>query len=104
LRAEYRQAAETVGRLLAGRRIELVYGGGNVGLMGAMADACLTAGGRVTGVILQALVDREVAHSGLTELRIVGSMHERKALMADLSEGFSVCRADMGRGMSFAKF
>lgn len=84
----YREAAETVGRLLYQRGIELVYGGGNVGLMGAMADACLNGGGRVIGVIPQALFDKEVAHLGLTELRVVNSMHERKALMADLSDAF----------------
>jgi uncharacterized protein (TIGR00730 family) len=87
-RAEYREAAELVGRLLAERGIELVYGGGRVGLMGAVADACLGAGGRVIGVIPQGLMDREVGHRGLTELRVVGSMHERKALMADLADGF----------------
>lgn len=77
-----------MGRLLAGRGMELVYGGGKVGLMGAVADACLGAGGRVIGVIPQGLVDREVGHRGLTELRVVESMHERKALMADLADGF----------------
>jgi len=87
-RGIYRQAAQTVGRQLCERGIELVYGGGRVGLMGILADACLDAGGRVIGVIPQALADREVAHTGLTELRIVGSMHERKALMADLSDAF----------------
>jgi uncharacterized protein (TIGR00730 family) len=84
----YREAAEATGRLLAVRGIGLVYGGGNVGLMGAVADACLHSGGHVTGVIPQALVDKEVAHNGLTELRVVGSMHERKAMMADLSDAF----------------
>jgi uncharacterized protein (TIGR00730 family) len=87
-RGIYQQAAQTVGRQLCERGIELVYGGGRVGLMGILADACLDAGGRVIGVIPQALADREVAHTGLTELRIVGSMHERKALMADLSDAF----------------
>jgi len=65
-----------------------VYGGGHVGLMGILADACLNEGGRVIGVIPQALADKEVAHSGLTELRIVGSMHERKFVMAQLSDAF----------------
>jgi len=88
VRPVYQQAAQTVGRLLCRRGIELVYGGGHVGLMGIVADACLHEGGRVIGVIPQALADREVAHTGLTELRIVGSMHERKALMADLSDAF----------------
>src|SRR5206468_8053643 len=66
----------------------LVYGGGRVGLMGAVADAALAAGGEVIGVIPQELVDRELAHGGLTELRVVGSLHERKALMAELSDAF----------------
>jgi len=84
----YREAAERVGRLLSQRGLELVYGGGNVGLMGAVADGCLQAGGRVIGVIPVALKKKELAHSGLTELRVVGSMHERKALMADLADAF----------------
>ena len=84
----YREAARTVGRLLCQRGLELVYGGGNVGLMGAVADGCLQDGGRVIGVIPEALKKKELAHSGLTELRVVGSMHERKALMADLSDAF----------------
>lgn len=87
-RPVYAEAARAVGRWLAEQGIEVVYGGGHVGLMGAVADAALAAGGRVVGVIPQALVDRELAHHGLTELRIVGSMHERKAVMADLAEGF----------------
>lgn len=84
----YLLAAREVGRLLCERGIELVYGGGRVGLMGAVADACLAAGGRVIGVIPQLLVDKEVAHQGLTELHVVQTMHERKALMADLSGAF----------------
>lgn len=87
-RPAYRQAAQTVGRLLCRRGIELVYGGGHIGLMGIVADACLSEGGRVIGVIPQALADKEVAHSGLTELRIVKSMHERKSVMAELSDAF----------------
>jgi len=87
-RPSYAAAAKATGRLLAERGITLVYGGGNVGLMGVAADACLAAGGHVIGVIPRALADREVAHRGLTDLRIVGSMHERKALMADLSDAF----------------
>jgi uncharacterized protein (TIGR00730 family) len=74
--------------MLGQRAISLVYGGGHVGLMGVVADACLNAGGRVIGVIPQALADKEVAHRGLTELRVVGSMHERKAVMAGLSDAF----------------
>jgi uncharacterized protein (TIGR00730 family) len=84
----YLQAAREVGRLLYERNIELIYGGGKVGLMGAVADACLAPGGRVTGVIPQLLVDKEVAHRGLTELRVVQTMHERKAMMADLADAF----------------
>jgi uncharacterized protein (TIGR00730 family) len=84
----YQQAAQNVGRLLCRRGIELVYGGGNVGLMGVLANACLNEGGRVIGVIPQALADKELAHAGLTELRIVSSMHERKSVMADLSDAF----------------
>jgi uncharacterized protein (TIGR00730 family) len=87
-RPAYREAAHTVGKLLAERRITLVYGGGNVGLMGTVADACLAFGGRVIGVIPRALAQKEIAHGGLTELRVVGSMHERKALMADLGDAF----------------
>jgi uncharacterized protein (TIGR00730 family) len=87
-RPAYREAAQTVGRLLCRRGIELVYGGGHVGLMGIVADACLSEGGRVIGVIPQALADKEVAHAGLTELRIVKSMHERKSVMAELSDAF----------------
>jgi uncharacterized protein (TIGR00730 family) len=84
----YQQAAQTLGRLLCRRGIELVYGGGNIGLMGVLANACLNEGGRVIGVIPQALADKELAHTGLTELRIVSSMHERKSVMADLSDAF----------------
>jgi uncharacterized protein (TIGR00730 family) len=84
----YAQAAEAVATLLCRRGIELVYGGGNVGLMGTLANACLREGGRVIGVIPQALADKEVAHTGLTELRIVSSMHARKTAMADLADAF----------------
>jgi uncharacterized protein (TIGR00730 family) len=72
----------------AARGLGVVYGGGKVGLMGALAEGALAAGGEVVGVIPQALVDRELAHRGLTELHVVGSLHERKALMAELSDGF----------------
>lgn len=84
----YMRAAREVGVLLAERGLGLVYGGAQVGLMGAVADGALSAGGRVIGVIPQSLVRKEVAHMGLGDLRVVGSMHERKALMADLSDGF----------------
>ena len=86
-RSCYREAAATLGRVLAARRIEVVYGGGNVGLMGALADAALGAGGEVIGVIPEHLVAKELAHRGV-DLRIVHSMHERKALMADLADAF----------------
>ena len=72
----------------AGRGLGIVYGGGRVGLMGAVADGALAAGGEVIGVIPQSLVDRELAHGGLTRLHVVGSLHERKALMAELADGF----------------
>jgi uncharacterized protein (TIGR00730 family) len=88
VRPEYRDAAEALGSTLSARGIELVYGGAHVGLMGAVADAALAAGGRVTGVIPEALVAKELAHGGVTELRVVASMHERKALMSDLSDAF----------------
>jgi uncharacterized protein (TIGR00730 family) len=84
----YEEAARAVGRTLADKGITLVYGGGHVGLMGVVADAALGAGGEVVGVIPRALLEREIAHTGLTDQRVVDSMHERKALMSDLSEGF----------------
>jgi uncharacterized protein (TIGR00730 family) len=84
----YAEAARSFGAALAGRGLGLVYGGGRVGLMGAVADAALAGGGEVVGVIPQELVDRELAHGGLTELRVVGSLHERKALMSELSDAF----------------
>jgi uncharacterized protein (TIGR00730 family) len=87
-RPEYRDAAQALGRELAERKIDLVYGGAKVGLMGAVADEVLAASGHVIGVIPEALVAKEVAHEGLSELRIVRSMHERKAIMADLADGF----------------
>jgi hypothetical protein len=82
------RAAIGLGRLLAAQGRVLIYGGGDVGLMGALADAAMEAGGTVVGVIPRAFVDAEVAHHGLTELRVVGSMHERKALMVELAEAF----------------
>jgi uncharacterized protein (TIGR00730 family) len=85
---EYAEAARALGTAAAARGLGVVYGGGRVGLMGAVADAALAAGGEVIGVIPQELVDRELAHGGLTELHVVGSLHERKALMAELSDGF----------------
>jgi uncharacterized protein (TIGR00730 family) len=87
-RSAYADAATAFGALLAGRGLGLVYGGGRVGLMGAVADGALSAGGEVIGVIPQELVDRELAHGDVTELRVVGSLHERKALMAELADAF----------------
>lgn len=84
----YAEAASDLGRGLAARDITLVYGGGNIGLMGVAADAVLAAGGRVIGVIPGFLKDKEVAHGGLSELHVTQTMHERKALMEDLSGGF----------------
>lgn len=80
--------ATALGAELARRRIRLVYGGGHVGLMGAVADGCLAAGGEVIGVIPRSLAEREVAHTGLSRLEVTGSMHERKARMAELADGF----------------
>lgn len=88
MRDEYAVAAETLGCALAQREVGLIYGGARVGLMGALADAVLAGGGHVTGIIPASLVAKEVAHNGLSELRVVASMHERKAIMADLAEGF----------------
>ncbi len=96
IRPAYRAAAESVGRLLAERGLTLVYGGGNVGLMGVVADACLSFGGRVIGVIPEVLVRKEVAHKGLSEMHVVGSMHERKALMADLAGAFLAMPGGVG--------
>src|SRR5512145_2914190 len=87
-RAEYLVTAQKLGQALVRHRVDLVYGGAHVGLMGALADAVLAAGGHVTGVIPESLVAREVAHVGLSDLRIVASMHERKAAMANLADGF----------------
>ena len=95
-RPSYTEAAAALGRDLAGRGTRVVYGGASVGLMGTVADAALAAGGEVVGVIPQHLVDREVAHDGLTELHVTGSMHERKALMADLADGFVALPGGLG--------
>jgi uncharacterized protein (TIGR00730 family) len=84
----YALAASRLGTLLASKNIQLVYGAGNIGLMGLVADACLAANGKVVGVIPTKLVEKEVAHKGLTELIVVESMHERKALMAMKSDAF----------------
>ena len=87
-RDQYVAAARRTGEALARRGIGLVYGGGGIGLMGVLADAAVSAGGDVVGVIPEALMAREVAHRGLTDLRVVASMHERKALMAELADAF----------------
>ncbi|MGE4054441.1 MAG: TIGR00730 family Rossman fold protein, partial [Vicinamibacterales bacterium] len=87
-RPQYGDAARALGRALTARGLGLVYGGARVGLMGLLADEVLAGGGEAIGVIPRALADREVAHNGLTALHLVGSMHERKALMSDLSDGF----------------
>jgi uncharacterized protein (TIGR00730 family) len=86
--AAYAEAARSFGEIAASRGVGIVYGGGKVGLMGALAEGALAAGGEVVGVIPQALVDRELAHGGLAALHVVGSLHERKALMAELSDAF----------------
>jgi uncharacterized protein (TIGR00730 family) len=92
----YEAAARTFATLMARRRIRLVYGGASVGLMGAIADTALNEGGEVVGVIPRALVDREIAHTGLTELHVVETMHERKAMMADLSDAFVALPGGLG--------
>ena len=99
----YRQAAEQLGALLVEGGIELVYGGGNIGLMGVLADSVLARGGRVIGVIPSFMQAREVAHNGLSELRIVSSMHERKAVMSDLSDGFIAMPGGFGTFEEFCE-
>src|SRR5882724_9973312 len=95
-RAEYTAAARAMGRTLVAEGIDLVYGGGAVGLMGEVADAVLDASGEVIGVIPGHMAGREIAHFGLTDLRVVGSMHERKALMYQLSDGFVALPGGLG--------
>lgn len=85
---DYAEAAKHLARALVNRKIDLVYGGGSVGVMGVLANTVLAEGGHVIGIIPQGLVDKEVAHTGLSELRVVKSMRERKTLMAELSDGF----------------
>ena len=92
----YAEAAAELGRKLAEQKIGLVYGGASVGLMGAIADATLQAGGDAIGVIPQSLVDKEIAHPDLTQMHVVSGMHERKALMADLSDGFIALPGGIG--------
>ena len=95
-RPDYARAAVELAGALADNGVGLVYGGASVGLMGALADAMLDAGGDVIGVIPQALVDREIAHPAVADMRVVGSMHERKALMAELADGFVALPGGMG--------
>jgi uncharacterized protein (TIGR00730 family) len=95
-RPAYGDAAEELARLLVEEGIGVVYGGGAVGLMGRLADAVVAAGGEAIGVMPEALVSREIGHNGLTELRVVGSMHERKALMADLADAFVALPGGLG--------
>lgn len=95
-RPEHIATARQLGELCAARGIGLVTGGGHIGLMGILADAALARGGQVIGVIPAALKDKELAHAGLTELRVVASMHERKALMADLADGFAAMAGGFG--------
>jgi uncharacterized protein (TIGR00730 family) len=92
----YREAAVALVRTLAERGLGVVYGGAHVGLMGVVADEALAAGAEVIGVIPQALVDREIAHTGLDDLRVVGSMHERKAQMAELADAFVALPGGLG--------
>lgn len=92
----YREAASRLGQILAAAGIELVYGGGRIGLMGLVANAALKAGGRVTGIIPAHLHDAEVGHHGVSELIVVGSMHERKQLMFEMSDAFAVLPGGLG--------
>src|SRR5664279_1041029 len=102
-RPAYRDAAEQLGLLLVERGIELVYGGGNIGLMGVLADTVLARGGRAIGVIPESLMAKKVGHTGLTELRIVNSMHQRKALMSDLADGFIALPGGFGTVEEFCE-
>ena len=95
-RPEYAQATTEIARLLAAEGVGVVYGGGGVGLMGVLADAVLAEGGEIIGVIPRALVDREIAHRDVTDMRVVASMHERKALMAELADAFIALPGGLG--------
>lgn len=99
----YRESAVRVGSLLAARGMTLVYGGGKVGMMGALADACLSAGGRVIGIIPKSLEAKEIAHQSLTELRVVEWMHERKKLMADQADAFLALPGGFGTWEEFSE-
>ena len=102
-RTSYAEAARSLARHLAANQIAIVYGGGNAGLMGTLADAALEAGGEVIGVIPRSLVEKERAHPHLSDLRIVGSMHERKALMAELSDAFIALPGGFGTFEEFCE-
>ena len=102
-RPSYREAAVRVGSLLAARGITLVYGGGKVGMMGALADACLAGKGKVIGIIPKSLAAKEIGHPNLTELRVVESMHERKKLMADLADAFLALPGGFGTWDEFCE-
>jgi uncharacterized protein (TIGR00730 family) len=102
-RREYAAAARSLGQILSKRKLELVYGGGNIGLMGVLADAVMQSGGRVIGVIPESLVAKEVAHKGLTELRVVKSMHERKAMMVSLADAFVAMPGGFGTFEEFCE-
>jgi uncharacterized protein (TIGR00730 family) len=102
-RADYREAAERMGEAIARRGLSLVYGGGQVGLMGAVADSALRAGGDVIGVIPEALALKEIAHTGLSKLHVVDSMHARKAMMADLSDAFVAMPGGFGTFEEFCE-
>jgi uncharacterized protein (TIGR00730 family) len=97
-RVEYTDSARRMGTALAARGIGLVFGAGHIGLMGVLADAVLSAGGEAIGVIPQSMVDKELAHTGLTQLHVVDTMHQRKALMADLADGFAALPGGYGTG------
>jgi len=103
VRREYREAAEAIAIQLARRRVDIVFGGGCVGLMGVVVDTALAHGGHVIGVIPSAMVAREIAHRGLPDLRIVSSMHERKALMASLSDAFIALPGGFGTFEEFCE-
>jgi uncharacterized protein (TIGR00730 family) len=102
-RPEYRKAAIELGRQLASAGIGLVYGGARVGLMGALADSVLDAGGEAIGVIPRSLLEKEIAHTGLSDLHIVESMHERKARMSDLADGFILLPGGFGSWEEFCE-
>lgn len=96
VRSEYAEAAKNLARILVEKQIRLVYGGGNIGLMGIIADEVMKSGGEVIGIIPDSLDKKEVGHRGITELRVVSSMHERKAAMAELADGFIAMPGGIG--------